>query len=95
MIFIYSSMVISLWIRYGSNWSGKLSNIRKREIAIEKKLNHTIEKQQQFEHVSFDGQSYSQAASLVDCGADVDQLVESCGLPRAEAQLMTLLKKAN
>ena len=67
--------------------------VGQRLINVEKKLNVSIEKQQQLEMNSADNTSYTQAAALVDSGADIDELIDSCGLPEAEASLLALLKK--
>ena len=37
--------------------------------------------------------AYNQAAKLMEMGANVDDLVNNCGLGRPEAELMALLHK--
>ncbi len=37
--------------------------------------------------------SYDEAARLVDLGADIDDLMNTCGISRPEAELVTALKK--
>ncbi|SHO55928.1 hypothetical protein VQ7734_01689 [Vibrio quintilis] len=40
-----------------------------------------------------DSRLYSRASKLVQLGADVEELIEECELPKAEAELMLSLKK--
>ena len=55
---------------------------------IETQLNDVRERQNQLEASTRVEQSYSQAIRLVQEGADIDQLVETCGLVRDEAELI-------
>lgn len=64
----------------------------RRLVAIEKKLNIAVERQSEI--LSKEGNvSYNRAMELLDMGATVDDLVSKCGLIRAEAELISLLKK--
>lgn len=64
----------------------------RRLVAIEKKLNMAVERQSEI--LSKEGSvSYNRAMELLDMGATVDDLVSKCGLIRAEAELISLLKK--
>lgn len=65
----------------------------KRLLAIEHKLNITVEKQQELENRDPGVLAYNQAAKLMEMGADVDDLVRSCGIGRPEAELMALLHR--
>ncbi len=65
----------------------------KRLLAIEHKLNITVEKQQELENRDPGVLAYNQAARLMEMGADVDDLVRSCGIGRPEAELMALLHR--
>ncbi|MCE0494581.1 DUF2802 domain-containing protein [Vibrio salinus] len=40
-----------------------------------------------------DGRLYSRASKMVKLGADIDELIEECELPKAEAELMLSLQK--
>ncbi|RQW64162.1 DUF2802 domain-containing protein [Vibrio viridaestus] len=40
-----------------------------------------------------DGRLYSRATKMVKLGADIDELIEECELPKAEAELMLSLQK--
>ena len=37
--------------------------------------------------------SYDEAARLVDLGADIDDLMNTCGISRPEAELVSALKR--
>ncbi|WP_432697755.1 DUF2802 domain-containing protein [Marinobacterium sp. YM272] len=65
----------------------------KRLLAIEHRLNITVEKQQELENRDPGVLAYNQAAKLMEMGADVDDLVRSCGIGRPEAELMALLHR--
>lgn len=60
---------------------------------IEDKLNITVEKQQELENRDPGALAYNQAAKLMEMGADVDDLISSCGIARPEAELMALLHR--
>jgi hypothetical protein len=50
--------------------------------------------ERQSEIISKEGSvSYNRAMELLEMGATVDDLVSKCGLIRAEAELISLLKK--
>lgn len=65
----------------------------KRLVAVEHKLNLTVDKQQELENRDPGVMAYNQAARLMEMGAGVDDLVKSCGIGRPEAELMALLHK--
>lgn len=65
----------------------------KRLVAIERKLNITVEKQQELENRDPGVLAYNQAAKLMEMGASVDDLVRNCGIGRPEAELMALLHR--
>ena len=77
-------------IRAMTNGSIGMGN---RLLAIEHKLNITVEKQQELENRDPGVLAYNQAARLMEMGADVDDLVSSCGIGRPEAELMALLHR--
>lgn len=66
-----------------------------RLIAAEKKLNGSIEKQQQIEANTTECYSYNKAASLALHGVEAPEIASSCGMSEAEAHLMVLLNKAS
>jgi hypothetical protein len=63
-------------------------------MTTEKKLAKSIEVQQQLEASSTDYLPYRQAADMVEKGASASELIDHCGLPTAEANLMTLMQKS-
>ncbi len=58
---------------------------------VEQHLRRTMEKQQELEHRDPGQLPYSQAVRLIAMGATAEDLVHSCGLSRAEADLVFLL----
>ena len=65
----------------------------KRLQTIEHRLNLTVEKQQELENRDPSQMAYSQATRLMEMGADIDDLVKTCGIGRPEAELMALLHR--
>lgn len=65
----------------------------RRLIEVEQKLNLTADKQLELENRDPGALAYNQATKLMEMGADVDDLVQSCGIGRPEAELMALLHK--
>ncbi|PIE24579.1 MAG: hypothetical protein CSA60_03040 [Neptuniibacter caesariensis] len=65
----------------------------RRLIKVEQKLNFTADKQLELENRDPGVLAYNQAARLMEMGADVDDLVQNCGIGRPEAELMALLHK--
>ena len=60
---------------------------------VEQRLNITAEKQLELENRDPGTLAYNQAAKLMEMGADVDDLIGSCGIARPEAELMALLHR--
>ncbi len=58
---------------------------------VEQRLNISVEKQLELENRDPGVLAYNQAAKLMEMGAEVDDLVSSCGIARPEAELMALL----
>jgi len=65
----------------------------RRLIGVEQKLNLTADKQLELENRDPSALAYNQATRLMEMGADVDDLVQNCGIGRPEAELMALLHK--
>ncbi len=53
---------------------------------------HLSERITELEHVDSDSRLYSRASKMVELGAGVDELIEECELPKAEAELMMALQ---
>lgn len=69
------------------------SNIRMGEelITLREKLAQLDNKQQRLEQQDVQSMPYNQASRLVGMGASLDDLMQSCGLTRSEAELMLKL----
>jgi len=69
------------------------SNIRMGEelISLREKITHLENKQQRLEQQDLHTMPYNQASRLVGMGASLDDLMQSCGLTRSEAELMLKL----
>ena len=55
-------------------------------------IQHLSERITELEHVDSDSRLYSRATKMVQLGAGVDELIEECELPKAEAELMMALQ---
>ncbi|SJL82401.1 DUF2802 domain-containing protein [Vibrio palustris] len=53
---------------------------------------HLNERLIELEHDDNDGRMYSRASKMVKLGADLDELISECELPKAEAELMMSLQ---
>ncbi|PXA74653.1 MULTISPECIES: DUF2802 domain-containing protein [Vibrio] len=56
-------------------------------------ITHLSDRLKQLENVDTDARLYSRASKMVKLGADIDELIEECELPKAEAELMLSLQK--
>jgi hypothetical protein len=55
-------------------------------------IQHLNERITELEQADSDGRLYSRATKMVQLGADVNELIEECELPKAEAELMMSLQ---
>ncbi len=53
---------------------------------------HLGERIRELENTDSDGRLYSRASKMVRLGADVNELIQECELPKAEAELMMALQ---
>lgn len=67
--------------------------VGQRLLEVEKKLNHTAERQVELEQKDSGNIPYLYAIRLVEMGASADDLVENCGLARVEADLLALVHR--
>lgn len=67
------------------------SGVDKRLARMEKKVKIQNERQDKLELHEPNLQAYGQAAKMVRKGADADELVDTCGLSRGEAELIMFL----
>ncbi len=56
-------------------------------------IQHLNERIRELEQADTDGRLYSRASKMVQLGADINELIEECELPKAEAELMLSLQK--
>lgn len=56
-------------------------------------ITHLNERLKQLENVDTDARLYSRASKMAKLGADINELIEECELPKAEAELMLSLQK--
>ncbi len=62
-------------------------------IQLEQKVKRIIERQNLLELRASSDRPYSQASQLVHRGADIKELVDSCGLTRGEAELLVMMQR--
>jgi len=55
-------------------------------------IKHLSERIVELEHVDTDGRLYTRATKMVQLGAGINELIEECELPKAEAELMMSLQ---
>ena len=65
--------------------------VGKRISRLESKTRQQAERQSRLEHKAPDLQNYGNAARLANKGADMDELIDHCGLSRGEAELILFL----
>ncbi|WBA08056.1 DUF2802 domain-containing protein [Salinivibrio kushneri] len=56
-------------------------------------VDELLEKHVELEMQDSESRLYSRASKMVDLGADVDELMQECDLPKAEAELLLNLRK--
>ncbi|SDH70867.1 Protein of unknown function [Vibrio xiamenensis] len=56
-------------------------------------IQHLNDRITELEQADGDGRLYSRASKMVQLGADIDELIQECELPKAEAELMLSLQK--
>lgn len=72
--------------------TASLTAVADRLTELEAKQGEIISKQTEFEHREESSPLYTHAARLVDSGATIDDLMQECDLPRAEAELLISLR---
>ncbi|PKF79055.1 DUF2802 domain-containing protein [Vibrio sp. vnigr-6D03] len=55
-------------------------------------IQHLNERITEIEHTDNDGRLYTRASKMVQLGAGINELIEECELPKAEAELMMSLQ---
>jgi hypothetical protein len=62
-------------------------------VRLEQQVQRIVERQNQLEMRASAERPYSHASQLVTRGADIDELVETCGLTRGEAELLVMMQR--
>ncbi|VAW77042.1 hypothetical protein MNBD_GAMMA15-1046 [hydrothermal vent metagenome] len=62
-------------------------------LRLEQQMQRIIERQNGLEMRSVGERPYNQASQLVNKGANVDELVDTCGLTHGEAELLVLMQR--
>lgn len=70
---------------------GGLLNMGKRILQQEKLSQELSENQQALQYSDPDSKMYSRAVKMVELGAQLDEVMKECELPRAEAELLISL----
>lgn len=61
-------------------------------VRLEHQVERIMERQNQFEMRAGSERPYTHASELVHKGADIEELVDSCGLTRGEAELLVMMR---
>ena len=62
-------------------------------VKLEQKVKRIIERQNLLELRASSDRPYTQASQLVHRGANIEELVDSCGLTRGEAELLVMMQR--
>jgi len=62
-------------------------------LRLEQQMQRIIERQNGLEMRSVGDRPYNQASQLVNKGANIDDLVDTCGLTRGEAELLVMMQR--
>ena len=62
-------------------------------VRLERQVQRIMERQNTMEMHASSARPYTQASELVHKGANIDELVESCGLTRGEAELLVMMRR--
>ena len=70
-----------------------LLSIGKRVLEVEQQNQELVQQQAAQKYDDPDAKIYSRAVKMVELGADLDEVIRECELPRAEAELLFSLHK--
>jgi uncharacterized membrane protein YhiD involved in acid resistance len=70
-----------------------LLKIGNRVLEVEKQNKDLVQLQEAQKYEDPDAKIYSRAVKMVELGADLDEVIRECELPRAEAELLMSLHK--
>lgn len=64
-------------------------------VRLEQQVQRIVERQNRQDMQTAVERPYSQASQLVTHGADIDELMQTCGLTRGEAELLIMMQRAS
>lgn len=64
-------------------------------VRLEQQVQRIVERQNRIDMSVNAERPYSQASQLVNRGADIEELVETCGLTHGEAELLVMMQSAS
>jgi len=67
--------------------------VGERVLELERRQRRLSEKQEQYDSIDPANMTYEQAINMVQHGADVQELVDICGISESEAELVTLMHR--
>jgi hypothetical protein len=82
-------VLISMQADLGAVCSGAVG-LGEHVAQLERRTHQMIQRQEKFEMQAPGAQSYRHAMKLVDKGAELEEVIENCGLARGEAELVAL-----
>ena len=62
-------------------------------LRLEHQMQRILERQNDLEMRAVGERPYNQASQLVNKGANIDELVDTCGLTRGEAELLVMMQR--
>ena len=62
-------------------------------VKLEHRVQRVMERQDDLEMRASNERPYAQASQLVTKGADINELVDTCGLTRGEAELLVMMQR--
>jgi len=62
-------------------------------VKLEQQVQRITERQDQLELRATSDRPYDQASQLINKGADIEDLMDSCGLTRGEAELLVMMQR--
>ncbi|MBQ4831760.1 DUF2802 domain-containing protein [Pseudoalteromonas sp. MMG010] len=70
-----------------------LLSVGNRVLTIEQQANELLQNQEAQKYEDPDAKIYSRAVKMVELGADLEEVIRECELPRAEAELLMTLHR--
>ncbi len=74
-------------------WCSASAGAGERVVRLQQQVQRIIERQNLLELRAGGDRPYTQASQLVHKGADIEELVDTCGLTRGEAELLVMMQR--